>query len=273
MAIEFSNIEITEYEAVAQHVFQQKKSHLQDIVLRRPVTGRTVVFDLLGSVEANDNPARHSEKLGLNQDHDPITATVVDTDVTLWIDDLDQFKTNKDYRSMYSETAMAALMRRIDKRVLTAMDASHTDTSVSGNALTAATLIGLGKELTNAEVPLDGNRFIVCPASGLEDILNDDKMVNRDYIQSEAFANGFVKGVLGFTIIVIEKASLFTSETAGKKTCFAFHGDAVGLATNKEPGFRLDYRPDRNLWQTLATMANASAVIQPLAVRSIEIDD
>lgn len=271
MSNTIDNAFITKWASEAHHEFQQITSNLRNAV--RTVTGvgaSTYKFPLLGKGEATDNKPRHADLTPMNLVHDNATATLTTSHAVEYIDDLDQIMTNLSVRSEYSRAVMGAISRKMDSRVVTALDT--TSTTETAGAMTAAKIAALHKKLTKNNVPMDGKRFLIVSAGALEDMLTDDKIASNDYLSKDAYTKGFVPGVLGFNVVILSDDLLITG-TASKKTCYALHQSALGLAIGKEPTFQVERVPQKDSWQVMGKMLCGTALIDTKGVVKVEIDD
>ncbi|WP_421876591.1 phage capsid protein [Pacificispira sp.] len=271
MSTTIDNTFITQWTAEVHHNFQQLNSNLRGAVRTvNNVVGEAYKFPVIGTGSATKNKARHADLQPMDVSHSIKTATLSNWHGVEWIDDLDQFKTNADYRREYLTTVTGAINRGLEEEIVTAM--ATTTNSATAGAMDTDLVAELHKELTKNKVPM-GDRYLIIHYGALEDMLNDAKIASNDYLSKEAFTTGFVKGVMGFNVILMEDADLLPVDTASKHTCFAFHKSALGLAIGKDISLRVDYRSDKDLWQVMGKLSAGAVAVDPAGIISVEVDD
>jgi hypothetical protein len=263
---------ITQWTAEVHHDFQQRESHLRSAVrVVNGVNANVYKFHKLGAGTATSNKARYADLNPMDVDHSTVSATLTSIHAMEPIDDLDTYQINFDARMEYQRAVTGAISRELDSRIVTAL--ATTSNSVTTGSMDAAKIAALQKALNKKKVPLDGKRFLVISPGALEDMINDTKIANNDYLAKTAFEKGFVSGVMGFNVIVMTDETLLPQDTASKRTCFAFHQSAVGLAIGADFQVRWDYVPQKDTWQLLGKMLAGAVAIDTNGIVKVEIDD
>lgn len=271
---------ITKYTTEWSGKFQQSTSMLRQACRVIPgIVGSSFVVPTFESVTATRNKARHARVAPANVQTGQVTATMQTITVGDYIDDLDMLQTNADYRAAYTEVLLSAVNKEIDTIILETLNANTTNSELSvSNTYNAAAAIAANKALTAAYVPFDEKRFALISTGALEDVLSDTKLVNRDYVASEAFSTGYMKNVLGFNHIIYPDmpTSTFTvgaSVTSGKSRCFWFHQNAVVLGIGADPQLVVNPVPD-----SFSTFVGVKALVgcgisRPEIIQRAQIDN
>lgn len=271
MSDSIDNAFITQWNAEAKQAYQQMSSNIRKAVREvGGVTGNTYKFPTLGKGTAVSNKARHADLTPMNLAHDNATVILTTAHATEYLDDLDQVQTNLNARAEYTKAVMSAINRELEGRLVTALD--ETSVTVTTGSMNSTKIAALHKKLTAADVPTDGDRYLVISAGALEDMLDDSKIASNDYLSKDAYTKGFVPGVLGFNVVIVSD-SILKSATASKHTCYAFHKSAVGLAVGKDVTFQIERVPTKDAWQVMAKMLCGAKIIEGAGVVKVEIDD
>jgi hypothetical protein len=269
---------VTKFVSEWSSVFQRTESKLRPAVKTiSNVEGSTFSVPTYGKVVAGRNKSRHADVAPANLEQGRTSGTLIPIQIGEYIDNVDQLRTNADLRMATINALTASVNREIDTIILEALNLC-SNTEITGNAYAATHVVAANKALTAADVPFE-NRFAVISPGALEDMLNDTKMVNRDYIASEGYGKGYVKGVLGFDHIVFPDLpdSTWTggasAVTSGKKRCFYFSKDAVYLGIGKEPKLEINYVPQKMSWFVGVEAMVGATIVQMAAVQRGQIDD
>ena len=147
-------------------------------------------------------------------------------------------KTNINERQAVAQSAAAALGRKTDELIITAMDAGANSTQIhdTNSALGKADLLSLFETMGTADVPEDGQRYLAMSPAGYADLFAINEFASSDFVgpQNLPFAGGMtMKEFLGFKIFS-------TSAVAGGKN-FAYHTSAVGIGVNSDVQTEVNY--------------------------------
>lgn len=266
---------VTAWTNEVHQIFQQEKSYLRDAVRIKNENAQTVQFHKLGAGTATDDPARGADVDPMNVDHTLATATLTKCRGAEWLDRLDEFLTNISFRTDYTKSCVAAVSRKMDSRIVTAMDTSSNTFTNATNAgvLDHYALIAAHKALTNNKVPMDKDRFLVTNGAGLAGLLGDANIASNLYLSKEAYSTGFVSGVMGFNIIVLPDTSLLVAPDGTHHYTYAFHKSAVGLAIAEDISAMVERRPDKDMWQIMATMVCGAVAVDTAGIVKMSVAD
>lgn len=234
MSIYLSDVAITEYEAMVHAVYQSEGFKMRDAMrTKMNVTGSTVQFPKQGKGLAQQK-ATQDDVVPMNINYDPITLTLANWHAAEYSDIFDQAEVNFDDLKELSRASAMAIGRRSDQLAIDALAASGTANTIAagGTGFTYAKYLTMNHFFSSIGVSRSERRYVAITAAAEEDILNDDKFINRDYTTSNLLSDGRLDGktVMGYTWIVIpdnDEGGI----TAGKSYAWAYGsmGFAVGI--------------------------------------------
>ena len=190
--------------------------------------------------------------------HTNVEATMADFYAAEYIDKLDELKTNIDERQAVAKSAAAALGRKTDEILYTAMDAGANSTQIhdTGGAVEKADLLTLFETMGAANIPEDGGRYLAMNPKGFADLFLINEFASSDFVgdQNLPFAGGMtMKNFLGFQIFST------SAVTAGKN--MAYHTSAIGLGIGADVSTELNYVPERAAHLATSMMSMGAVVI------------
>jgi hypothetical protein len=221
------------------------------------VRGNVVRFQKIGAGSANTK-SRNGNVTPMELAHTNVEATMADFYAPEFIDKLDELKTNIDERQAVAQSAAAALGRKTDDILYTAMDAGANTTQIhdTGSALAKADLLSMFETFGTANIPEDGQRYLAMHPKGYADLFNITEFASSDFVgeQNLPFAGGItMKEFLGFKIF--STAAI----TAGKN--MAYHSSAVGLGINSDVSTEINYVPEKAAHLATSMMSMGAVVI------------
>lgn len=248
---------IKQFESDVHLAYQRMGSKLRNTVRTSNVTGSVVRFQKIGSAEASTK-SRNGNVTPMELAHTTVDVTLSDYYAAEYIDKLDELKTNIDERQAVAQSAAAALGRKTDEILITAMDAGANSTQISatGAAVTKANLLTVFETFGSANIPEDGGRYIAMHPAGYADLFAINEFASSDFVgeQNLPFAGGMtMKEFLGFKIFST------SAVTGGKNMCY--HTSAVGLGITADVSTELNYVPEKVAHLATSMMSMGSAVI------------
>lgn len=270
MSSSVDQIFITKWIEEVFQEYQQKESKLRGSVRVYNGVGKDFKVPRMESVIAQSGKARQADVVPANVASDQVAITMEDIYASEYIDNFDMVKTNVDLRRTYTDNLSAAVNRKLDNIIITALDqTSNTELSIS-NTLNSAGLIAANKAMTLLDIPFEDRVALVSPG-GQEDILSDNKMTSRDYVNQGLMNGGFVAGVLGFSIIT---HTGLPAGTGGSQTRnFFFHKNAVALGIASDMKMEANYIPHKLSWLVSVTMTAGAVIVRPEGVQRASIAD
>ena len=238
---------------------QQKGSRLRNAVrIETGITGEEAYFDQLASTAAQKKTTRNSDTPLVKSDHKRRRVAMYDYEWADLIDKEDQLKMLIDPKSMYTQNAAWALGRAIDDAIIEAFDATAytgkaggTSTSFTagniiaagGAGLTINKLISAKELLDEGESDPQEERYIVCTANQITDLLKTTEIKSADYNTVRALVQGQIDTFLGFKFIRSER---LTVDTSSYREVMAYVKSGMLLAISKEIATRIDERADKS---------------------------
>lgn len=248
---------IKQFETEVHMAYQRMGSKLRNTVRTTNVTGSTARFQVIGKGTATTK-SRNGNVTPMELAHTNVEATMADFYASEYMDKLDDLKININERQAVAQSAAAALGRKTDEILITAMDAGANSTQIgsTGSAVSKADLLSLFETLGNADVPEDGQRYLAMSPSGFADLFNINEFASSDYVgpQNLPFAGGMtMKEFLGFKIFS-------TSAVAGGKN-FSYHTSSVGLGVNADVQTEVNYIAEKVSHLATSMMSMGAVVI------------
>jgi hypothetical protein len=268
MSTQSNNWFETKWATEAHIAYQQKGTKLRNAV--RTVTGvvgDTYKFQYLGPVTANTK-ARDADLTYLNPDHSVKTATLVNKNAAILIDDLDQAKANIDYRRQYVELTASALGRETDTTIITAALSASGLSEVTFDTDIFTTLNAAREELDLSDVDPADRVFVVDPRV-ISLALDEEKLSSVDYNNVKAVVNGAMDTALGFKWIMSTRLPSAGSPLA--VTCFVMHKQAVGLAVGTDIKTKISEIPHKDAWQVHSKLSQGAIRIDDAGVVAFDV--
>lgn len=240
---------VKQFETDVHLAYQRMGSKLRNTVRQSNVSGSTARFQKIGAGAATTK-SRNGDVTPMELAHTYVEVTMADYYAPEYIDKLDELKTNINERQAVATSAAAALGRKTDEILITALDAGANSTQIhdTSSALEKADLLSLFETFGTAELPEDGQRWLAMSPAGFADLFNITEFASSDYVgdQNLPFAGGItMKNFLSFNIFS-------TGAVAGGKN-YAYHTRAVGLGVNADVSSEINY-----VAQKAAHLANSS---------------
>ena len=228
---------IKQFETEVHMAYQRMGSKLRNTIRSTNVTGSTARFQKIGTGSASTK-SRNGNVTPMELVHTNVEVSMSDFYAAEYIDKLDELKTNINERQAVAQSAAAALGRKTDELIITAMDAGANSTQIhdTSSALEKADLLSLFETMGTADVPEDGQRYLAMSPAGYADLFAINEFASSDFVgpQNLPFAGGMtMKEFLGFKIFS-------TSAVAGGKN-FAYHTSAVGIGVNSDVQTEVNY--------------------------------
>ena len=256
---------IKQFETEVHMAYQRMGSKLKNTIRNQQVSGNVVRFQKIGAGTASTK-SRNGNITPMELVHTNVEATMEDHYAAEYIDKLDELKTNIDERQAVATSAAAALGRKTDELIYTAMDAGANSTQIhdTSSAIEKADLLSLFETFGTANVPEDGQRYLAMHPKGFADLFLINEFASSDFVgeQNLPFAGGMtMKQFLGFNIFST------SAITAGKN--IAYHQNAVGIGVNSEVSTEVNYIPEKVSHLTTSMMSMGAVVIDDNGVYEV----
>jgi hypothetical protein len=248
---------IKQFETEVHMAYQRMGSKLRNTVRTTNVTGSSARFQKIGSGSASTK-SRNGNVTAMELAHTYVETTMADFYAAEYIDKLDEMKININERQAVAQSAAAALGRKTDEILITAMDAGANATQVNttDDAVGKVDLLTLFELFGSADIPEDGQRYLAMHPKGFADLFNIVEFASSDYVgpQNLPFAGGMtMKEFLGFKIFST------SAVTAGKN--LAYHTSSVGLGINSDVSTEINYVPEKVSHLATSMMSMGAVVI------------
>ena len=249
---------IKQFESEVHLAFQRMGSKLMNTVRQvNNVNGSVVRFQKIGTGTASTK-SRNGMVTPMELAHTNVEATLNDFYAAEYIDKFDELKSNIDERQAIATSAAAALGRKTDEILYTAMDAGANSTQLhdTSSAVEKADLLSAFETFGTNNIPEDGGRYIAMHPKGYADLFLINEFASSDFVgeQNLPFAGGMtMKEFLGFKIF--STAAI----TAGKN--MVYHTTAVGLGVGANVTTELNYVPEKVSHLATSMMSMGATVI------------
>ncbi len=257
-----------------------------------PAVGKTTAAYHTPGNEINGSVIKHNERV----------ITIDDLLISdSFIAQLDEAKNHYDVRSIYSNEMGNALARTVDQHllqlsILAAQAATTVNGENGGEVITdadaktnAASLItsifDAAQALDEKDVP-ETDRFCVVPPATYYNIVENDKILNRDFGGANGvYAEGTVLKVAGINIVKSNTAvSAFTDQSGASSTgenntyngdfsntaAVVFHKSAIGTVKLMDLAMESEYDIRRQGTLMVAKMALGHGILRPEAAVEIQ---
>ena len=253
---------VEQYSRNVTMLSQQMGSKLRDTVDSESIVGKNAFFEQIGVTAAQKKLSRHSDTPQLDTPHDRRRVSLDDYEWADMIDDVDKIRMLIDPTSSYAKAAAAAMGRSMDDVIITAFNAS-ADTGVTGgtsvalpstskfatsnqsDGLTLAKLRDAKKFFDTNDVDPSLQRYIVCGAQQISDLLGDSTVTSADFNTARALVQGEIDTFLGFKFVTSNRLPFDASNT-DDRLCFAYTEDAIKLAIGKDVQAKISERADKS---------------------------
>lgn len=249
---------IKQFESEVHMAYQRMGSKLRNTVRTASnVSGSTVRFQKIGTGSASTK-SRNGNVTPMDLAHTQVEATMEDFYAAEYIDKLDELKTNINERSAVAQSSAAALGRKTDEILITAMDAGANATQINSAAAAVdlADILTLFETFGSADIPEDGQRYLAMHPKGYADLFNITEFASSDFVgeQNLPFSGGMtMKEFMGFKVFST------SAVTAGKN--MAYHTSAIGLGVNSDVSTEINYVAEKVSHLATSMMSMGATVI------------
>ncbi len=257
MANTITNAFIKQLETEDHMAYQRMGSKLRNTIRSTNVSGSTARFQKIGTGSASTK-SRNGNVTPMELAHTNVEVSMSDFYAAEYIDKLDELKTNINERQAVTQSSAAALGRKTDEIIVAAMDAGANSTQIhdTGSALGKADLLTVFETFGAADIPEDGQRYLVMSPKGFADLYNINEFASSDFVgdQNLPFAGGItMKEFLGFKIFS-------TNAVSGGKN-FAYHTTAIGIGVNSDVSTEINYVAEKVAHLSTSMMSMGAVAI------------
>lgn len=269
-----------EFDSQVKHAYQQAGKLKGAVTLRDGVNGDIYKFRRMGKGLANQK-ASQADVTPMDISHNLINCILENWLAPEYTDIFDAAEVNFDEQSELAKVIASALGRRQDQLIIDAFG------SIPGDAGTALTPIAVGAagmsvdKIRQAGAAFDGvgmgmeGRYIAWNKTQKQQLLGSTEATSADFMNVKALVNGDINTFYGFNFILIEdrdEAGLPGGGTADA-TSYAFHKDAVGLATGIDVKTEVNYIAEKTSWLCNGLLKAGAVVRDAQGVIEIHTSD
>lgn len=266
---------ITTFNAEVSDAFQRRSALLRNTVrVQNNVVGSTYKFPVIGKFGTQKNKARHADVDLQNVTHSQVTATLDNYHSADMIEDLDQFKTNIQFRDAYTRNISSALARVQDDIILAAVNAGSTSAlSTNGDAAQTMTTLDPIAEaaaiLKAQDVDFEsGDVTLVISPAVERKLMTIAQFASSDYVNSSPTETGTENRLFGMKVVVHSALAVAANST---NTCLAYAKDAVGLAIGKDLVTDIERVPEKDGWLVMGKLSMGAVSILPSGIARMKI--
>lgn len=271
MAVDISDAFVKQFESEVHMAYQRMGSKLQNTVrAKMNVKGSSTTFQKVGKGTASTK-SRHGNVPVMTIDHTAVECTLADYYAADYVDKLDELKINHDERMVVAQSAAAALGRKSDDLIITALDTTSNTTVESGTTgLNETKVKDTFESFGEGDIPEDGERYFVVSPAGWVDLLGISAFADADFVGTDdlPYKGGMVaRRWLGF--LWMTHSGLPVASQIRK--CFAYHRTGIGMASGAEVTTEVNYIPEKAANLITSMMSQGSVLIDTTSVFEVQI--
>lgn len=262
--------------------------------IRSIQNGKSAQFPAIGKTVAEYHTAG-AEILGNNIEHGEKVITIDDLLISnTFIANIDEAKNHYDVRSEYSKQMGQALAQTYDRNLLSmaikaARDPSGLGAGVAGQGSASSVALGLtptttalvsamydaAATLDTANIP-ETERFVVVDPATYYALVQEDKLINRDFGQNGSYSDGTIMRVAGMQIVKSNNLAVdhttvtaypdFNSkyaEDASDTKALVIQRQALGTVQLMDMATEMEYDIRRQGTLAVSKMAVGHGVLRP----------
>lgn len=273
MAVDINDAFVKQFESEVHMAYQRMGSKLRNTVRAKSnVKGSSTTFQKVGKGTAGTK-SRHGNVPVMSIDHSNVECTLGDYYAADYIDKLDELKINHDERMVVTQSAAAAMGRKSDDLIVTALDTtSNVVTEASTTGLNQTKVNTVFEYFGNNDVPDDGERYFVVSPGAWTDLLGLNAFSSADFVGMDElpYKGGMVaKRWMGFMFMTF--SGLPVASNIRKN--FAYHRSGLGLASGAEVSTELNYVPEKAAHLATSMMSQGAVLIDGTGVYEVQAYD
>lgn len=273
MAIDINDAFVKQFESEVHMAYQRMGSKLRNTVRSKSnVKGSSTTFQKVGKGTAGTK-SRHGNVPVMSIDHSNVECTLGDFYAADYIDKLDELKINHDERMVVTQSAAAAMGRKSDELLITAMDTTSNIATEAGTTGINQTKVNTVFEyFGNNDVPDDGERYFIVSPGGWTDLLGISAFSDADFVGQDdlPYKGGMVaRRWMGFMWMTFSGLPVATNIRRN----FAYHRSAIGLASGAEVSTELNYIPEKAAHLATSMMSQGAVLIDNTGVYEVQAYD
>lgn len=257
---------VDQFESDVHLAYQRMGSKLRNTVRQKNnVKGKSTTMQKIGKGTAGTK-SRHGQVPIMNLDHTPVQITLADHYAGEYIDELDELKINHDERMVASTSISAAMGRKTDEIIVTALDAATTNQTATAGAVTLDKVEEIFEYFGDNDVPDDGERYLQVSPQGWTDLMGISQFSNADYVpESELPYKGAgmtAKRWHSFFVTIFSGLS----KAAAIRTSLAYHKTAVGHASGKDVSLDITWQGKEQANLAVGSLSQGAVAIDATGI-------
>ncbi len=269
-----SNAFITQFEDQVILAYQQQGSKLQGTVRRKPgIVGEKVRFQKITTKAEAEQKTTHGDIPVQELTHSYGDATIADWFAAMYADQTDLDKLNIDERDALNKNGAYCIGRKIDSILIDVMDGSSTYVGTYAEVMGVTMALAAFDKLNAADVPDDGDRFVILSSHAWAEMLAIDQFNRADWVGADRlpWTQGTqAKRYLNMVWMMHTGLPLASSDN---RTCFMFHKWAVGLGQTGEIASDFWWDGRKQSWLITNKVGAGAVLIDTTGVVEIRLDD
>jgi hypothetical protein len=265
MSTQIDKALVQTYRSNIEVQFQQRGSRLRGTVTNETQNAEFDFYDRIGPVDAQKVTTRHGDTPLNETPHDRRRISLEDYDWADLIDRKDKIRMLADPTAAYTQNAVYAMGRAIDRAIIaaatgTAYTGKTGATAVtfpaasevavnyveSGGATNSNLTVGKLRRvrflLESTEAIADGEEaFAVVTASQVQSLLRTTEVTSADYNTVKALVNGTVDTFMGFKFVRTE----LLAKSGNNRECLFYPRSGITLAMAMELAVEVDRLPGK----------------------------
>jgi len=239
---------------------QQKRTRLRQLVEEEEFSGELFAFD-------EDLPTEAQTRLNDTADLEPVTVDkarrMIRATEAVWstyVGDGQKIREIRDPTSSYTQLAISAMNRRIDRTIIDAIFgnviAGKNGTEIksfaagqilanAGTGLTLAKLIKAKEIIDAAENDEEEDRFIIVTSRQVSDLLKTTEVTNADYANVKALSDGKINSFMGFNFVRSQMLPLASPDV---RRCPVVLRSGVRIGLPRDVTSAVDWIPQKQSW-------------------------
>lgn len=279
MSITASPLFVQSFDAECHRAYRDNKSLGETVRKKTNVEGTSHSFPKYGKGMATQ-AMRGSDVTAMNVQSEQVKCEITDWEAFdyVFIKDISKMKVNE--RSEIAFATADAIVKREDQLIIDAMKQGLVDTATTGvvklgdgtGVFNSTMCRNIRKQFGKIGVPAT-ERYCVVTSQQIDDMLGDEKVTSSDYVTLKSLQAGSVNSFCNLNFIEIaDRLEGGLTLTGGKRTCFAYHKQAVGLATGMK-NTSVDWIAEKRAWLIGQDYTAGAVVIDGKGVIAIQVAD
>jgi capsid protein len=275
---------VNQYHGDVEMLLQQKGSRLRPCVRVEDQKGEIQFWEQIGPTEAVDITNRHGDSPQVDSDHFRRAVTLQFFDWGDFIDKIDKVRMLIDPTNSYTQNAVYALGRKIDRIIVASFfataksghDGSGAATFPAGQqvainlggtnvGLTVPKLVRSKKILLAGEVDMDEPLYLAYAAQQMEDLLNLTQVTSADYNSVKALVRGDVNSFMGYEFVHTELITKVS--TTRSVPVWAKSGVLCAISPDVETAVERRWDKRGNVYVYAAAGAGSTRMQEPKVVQ------